>query len=384
MRVRGARADVLVAVAVTGVQIAAVLLAGRDQPERASLDVFGVGLLAVGGLVLAVRRRHPVVVLWVVVASTLAYSLTDYPAGGVVLALIVAFFTAQTRGHRVAGFGAIALLYVTFVWNGALMGTEPGPGLGEAVAIAAWMLVLVAVAEIVRVRRAYVGEVRERAREAERARAEEALRRQGEERLRIARELHDVLAHNISLMNVQASTALHLLDEHPQQARPALTAIKRASSEALGELRAVLDALRQVGEAPPRTPAPGLSGLGDLVSQAATAGLPVETVVEGVARPLPARVELAAFRICQEAVTNVIRHAGPASARVRLAYGEGELVVQIDDDGRGAASNGGGGGGNGLVGMRERAAALGGSVEAGPRAGGGFRVRARLPLEEAP
>jgi signal transduction histidine kinase len=345
--------------------------------------VFGAGLIAVGGLALAARRRHPVVVLWVVVASTLAYSLTDYPAGGVVLALIVAFFTAQTRGHRVAGLAAIALLYVTFVWNGALMG-EPGPSLVEAVAIAAWMLVLVAVAEIVRVRRAYVGEVRERAREAERARAEEARRRQGEERLRIARELHDVLAHNISLMNVQASTALHLLDEHPQQARPALTAIKRASSEALGELRAVLDALRQVGEAPPRTPAPGLSGLGELVSQAATAGLPVETIVEGVARPLPARVELAAFRICQEAVTNVIRHAGPASARVRLAYGEGELVVEVDDDGRGAASNGGGGGGNGLVGMRERAAALGGSVEAGPRAGGGFRVRARLPLEEAP
>jgi len=384
MRVRGARADVLLAVAVTGVQIAAVLLAGRDQPERTPLDVFGAGLLAAGGLVLAVRRRHPVVVLWVVVASTLAYSLTDFPAGGVVLPLIVAFFTAQTSGHRVAGFGAIALMYVTFVWNGALMGTEPGPSLVEAVAIAAWMLVLVAVAEIVRVRRAYVGEVRERAREAERARAEEALRRQGEERLRIARELHDVLAHNISLMNVQASTALHLLDERPQQARPALMAIKQASGEALGELRSVLDALRQAGEAPPRTPAPGLSGLGELVSQAATAGLPVETIVEGVARPLPARVELAAFRICQEAVTNVIRHAGPASAWVRLAYGEGELVVQVDDDGRGAASNGSGGGGNGLPGMRERAAALGGSVETGPRPGGGFRVRARLPLEQAP
>jgi signal transduction histidine kinase len=376
------RADVLLAVLVAAVQVAGTSAAAHGQSDRRALDAFGVALLAAGALALIARRQHPIAVLGVAFATTFGYQLLEYPGGPIWFALIVAFFTVQTSGHRVIGLVSIAVGYASLWWQPALLG-RPAPSAGEAVAFAAWMLALVAVAEVVRIRRAYAGEVRRRAQEAEHARDQEERRRRSEERLRIARELHDVLAHNISLINVQASTALHLLDEHPEHARPALTSIKRASSEALGELRSVLDALRQVDEAPARAPAPDLSRLGDLVTQAAAAGLRVDTVTEGTVKPVPAAVELAAFRICQEAVTNVIRHAGRARARLALTYGERELVVQIDDDGLGTSSNRSGGG-NGLPGMRERTAALGGSLEAGPRPGGGFRVRARLPLEAAP
>jgi signal transduction histidine kinase len=372
--------DVLLAVVLAAVQVAGTFGAARHQTDRRALDALAVTLLATSALSLVARRRHAVAVLGVAFVATFAYELLDYPGGPIWFALIVAFFTVQTTGHRLLGFVAIAVGYASAWWVPLILG-RPLPSARTAVAFAAWMLVLVAVAEVVRVRRAYLGEVRRRAEEAEHARVEEARRRQGEERLRIARDLHDVLAHNISLMHVQASTALHLLDDQPQHARPALTAIKQASGEALAELRSALDSLRQAGDAPARAPVPDLSRLSDLAAQAAAAGLEVETVVDGRARPLPATVELAAFRICQEAVTNVIRHAGPATARVRLVYGDRELVVEIDDDGRGAASNGGAGGGNGLPGMRERTAALGGSLEAGSRPGGGFRISARLPLE---
>ena len=376
--------DVLLAVAAAVVQVGGTYAAGLHQPERRSLDVLGVVLLVAGPVALVARRRHPVAVLGLAFATIFVYALADYPGGPVWFALIVAFFTAQLSGHRLVAVASIAVGYVVFGWLDAALGRGPAPSVGQAVGIGAWMLVVVAVAEIVRVRRAYVAEVRRGTEEAERTREEEARRRRGEERLRIARELHDVLAHNVSLMNVQATTALHLLDEHPQQARPALTAIKQASRDALGELRWVLNTLRQVDEAPARSPAPSLSRIEDLVSQAAAGGIAVETRVEGTARALPASVELAAFRICQEAVTNVVRHAGTASARISLSYGESELAVQIDDDGRGAASDIGARGGSGLAGMRDRATALGGSLDAGPRPGGGFRVRARLPLEQAP
>jgi signal transduction histidine kinase len=234
---------------------------------------------------------------------------------------------------------------------------------------------------------------------AEVTRAEEARRRAGEERMRIARELHDVLAHNISLINVQAGVALHLMDEQPGQSRTALQAIKQASNDALGELRSVLDVLRQGDEQPPRAPASGLAQLDSLVAGAAATGLEVRTRVEGAPRPLPAGTDLAAFRIVQESLTNVTRHAGPAaSATVLVRYGPDDLTVQVDDDGRGAAAGKGseaapgrrstdsdrqvrrsGRPGRGLLGMRERVAALGGELAAGPRPGGGFRMQARFP-----
>jgi signal transduction histidine kinase len=211
-------------------------------------------------------------------------------------------------------------------------------------------------------------------------RREELLRREGEERLRIAQELHDVLAHNISLISVQAGAGELLLDEGDERARAAFTAIKQASKDALRELRSVLDVLRSDVEAAPRGPAPTLAQVDELVERARAAGVEVEAHVEGTRRSLPAAVEVAAYRILQEAVTNVIRHAGPARATLRLVYGDNALVVQVEDNGRGAAAAASSGG-KGLMGMAERVAALGGSVESGPRPGGGFRVRGRLPLE---
>ena len=238
---------------------------------------------------------------------------------------------------------------------------------------------------------------RQRRQAAERTRAEEARRRAGEERMRIARELHDVLAHNISLINVQAGVALHLMDEQPGQSRTALVAIKQASNDALGELRSVLDVLRQGDEAEPRSPASGLAQLDSLVAGAAP---PAWRCAPGSrARPAPAAgTDLAAFRIVQESLTNVTRHAGlAASATVRIGYGADELVVEVTDDGRGRppararsrppaddqqtrpAGSPVGRPGRGLVGMRSRPA-LGGAQRP---ARGGFRVLARLPLDEA-
>ena len=214
-------------------------------------------------------------------------------------------------------------------------------------------------------------------------REEESRRRASEERLRIARELHDALGHHISLINVQAGVALHLMDERPEQARTALSAIKQASKEALTELRSVLDVLRQVDEQAPRTPTPTLARLEELISQSVAAGLDVRAETQGEVRPLPFGVDVAAYRIVQEALTNVARHAGPAAATVRIAYGERDVTVQVEDDGRGPPSHGSSGSGKGLLGMRERVATLGGELEAGPRPDGGFRVRARLPLEGA-
>jgi signal transduction histidine kinase len=207
----------------------------------------------------------------------------------------------------------------------------------------------------------------------------EARQRQiGEQRLGLAQELHDVLAHNISLINVQASVALHLLDEQPEQARPALANIKEASHHALGELRTALDVLRR-GDLAPRSPAPRLADLETLVEGVRASGLEVALVREGPTTALPAAAELAAYRIVQEALTNVTRHAGARQVTVRVIQRDG-LTVEVTDDGEGSdGAAPGNAPGNGITGMRERAAALGGSVEAGPRAGGGFRVVAHLP-----
>ncbi|WP_285537320.1 sensor histidine kinase [Streptomyces lavendulae] len=353
----------------------------QAQSGRMPLDVWARILLLLGPALLVVRHRYPVAVVYGVSAVTLVYLGAGYPYGPVFISLAVACFAAVISGHRGAAWGAVALL-----WTGRLLIGHwlyrwlPPPGDGPApwtqeLGVTAWVLAMLAVFELVRVRREQWS--RERS-----ERAAAARRRADEERLRIARELHDVLAHSISVINVQAGVGLALLDTDPEQARTALTTIKAASKEALGEVRQVLDTLRAPGAAP-RAPAPGLDRLPELLEQAAAAGLTVTAATEGRPRTLPPGADLAAFRILQEALTNVVRHSGSRTARIRLAWRPDGLELRVDDDGP-ATGDPADGSGNGLAGMRERAAALGGTIEAGPRPDGGFRVIARLPPTAAP
>jgi len=355
--------------------------AGRHQHVGRHPDAGAVALLLAIAASLPLRRRRPVQVLAWVWALTFVYLLANYPYGPVWLGLIVAYFTAVATGHRLAGAVAAVSGFLAFPWLSYVLGRGPAPTPGALSVVAAPLLVVFGVGESTRVRR-------QRVAEAVRIRSEESARRASEERLRIAQELHDVLAHNISLINVQAGVALHVNEQLPEHARTALTAIKQASREALGELRTVLDVLRQNGEgAAPRRPAPGLAQLQDLVEGAKVAGLETHVETEGEPVALPAPVDLAAYRIAQEALTNVIRHAGAANVWVRVLYGPQELGIRVEDDGSGPLAPQGsalGGGGNGIPGMRERAAALGGRLDTGPRAGGGFRVLARLPLGPPP
>lgn len=345
--------------------------------HREALDAFARVLLLAGPAFLLLRNRWPVVAVFGAAATALAYFAAGYPNGPVFLTVAVGAFAAVTSGHRRAAWWAVGGLWVGHLliahWLYADLpphGDKAAPWAQELV-IAAWVVAVLAASELVRVRR----EVWARER-IERAAAEK--RRADEERLRIARELHDVLAHSISVINVQAGVGLALLDTNPEQARTALTTIKAASKEALGEVRQVLDTLRTPGDAP-RAPAPGLDRLPELVEQAASAGLSVEVETDGDRTALPPGTDLAAFRIVQEALTNVVRHSGSRTARVRIGYAPGRLDLRIDDEGPATGSDAGGSG-NGLVGMRERAATLGGTIDAGPRPGGGFRVRAELPV----
>ncbi|MCG8967715.1 MULTISPECIES: sensor histidine kinase [Streptomyces] len=349
--------------------------AHAQEGERAPLDPFGRVLLLVTGLALLARQRHPVAVVFGTAATTLVYLGAGYPYGPVFLAVAVACFSAVVAGHRRAAWAAMAALWAGhallahWLYRWLPPSGDSAASWGQELVIATWVVAIVALAELARTRREqWAGERAER--------AQAAKRRADQERLRIARELHDVLAHSISVINVQAGVGLALLDSDPEQARTALTTIKDQSKEALGEVRQVLDTLRAPGDAP-RTPAPGLDRLPELVDQAASAGLTVE--VEGEPPRLPPGTDLAAFRIVQEALTNVVRHSGSRRARVHLARDGGTLRLRIDDDGPATGADAGGSG-NGLAGMRERAAALGGTIEAGPRPDGGFRVLASLPL----
>jgi signal transduction histidine kinase len=345
------------------------------QGHFRSLDALAVVLLVAGPVALLFRRRAPGVVLLAVMAVTLVYVVRNYPNGPVYLSLVVALFGAILAGRRALALVATGGCYVAFMWLPWLVGTKSAPSLGALLGVAAWLAVVFTAAEIVRVRR--TGAV-----DAWRTREEEARRRASEERLRIAQELHDVLAHNISLINVQAGVALHLMDEQPEQARSSLTAIRDASKDALGELRSVLEILRQSGESPPRSPTAGLADLRRLVAGAEATGLTVNVEMQSPLPSLPPGVDLAAYRIVQEALTNVTRHADARRATVRISNDDGVLTVAVTDDGRGELARAGtAGSGSGIVGMRERAVALGGDLDAGPAPGGGFAVKARLPTD---
>ncbi|NGO06174.1 sensor histidine kinase [Streptomyces sp. HC44] len=359
------------------VQVGSSFAAQEQEGVRESLGLFARALLLVGTLLLLWRHRYPVFVVFGVVASALVYFGAGYPYGPIFLTIALACFSAVVAGHRRAAWAALGTLWVAHLLEGHWLYQWLPPSddtvgdWGEDVSVAAWMVAIAAVSEVVRVRREQWDRDRAERRQA-------AQRRADEERLRIARELHDVLAHSISVINVQAGVGLALLDSDPDQARTALTTIKAASKEALGEVRQVLDTLRTPGDAP-RAPAPGLDRLPELVEQAASAGLTVGVETEGKRRALPPGADLAAFRIVQEALTNVVRHSGSRHARVLVGYEDDALKLRIDDDGPATGADAGGSG-NGLAGMRERAAALGGTIEAGPREDGGFRVLAVLPL----
>src|SRR5918998_1010058 len=377
------------------VQVGITLIAASHQPEARSMDALGVALLAAGPAALLLRRTQPVAALAGAFVPTMAYLLLDYGKGPMFLALITALINAVMRGHRRAAWATLGIGYVLSAWVEPWLNDRGSwPAWAEAVALAAWLLLLGVGTELAR-------SWLERSAERARARAEEARRLAGEERLRIARELHDVLAHNISLINVRAGVALHLVDERPEridadQVRPALAAIKDASRDAVGELRSVLALLRQSDrETPPLEPTAGLADLDALAERARGTGLDVR-VERQVAETagLPAGVDLAAFRVAQEALTNVLRHAQARRVTLRVRRTDDDVLeVQVDDDGVGAtaapgrAADGGrddsssrDGGGRGIAGNRQPAHAVGGTLEGGPRPGRGFRVRARFPL----
>jgi signal transduction histidine kinase len=372
------RRPLKLAVVLALIQVLGSMAAQRGQPEARPLDLLGYALLVIGPLAMELRLRWRVPALVGTMVATAAYFTLRYPHGPAFLAALFAVFGAVRAGHRVAVWVLTGLAYLTYVFAGRLVGgdlaqhfAQPGPA--RAVLVATWLAILLAVAETVRMQTAHFAEVG-------RTRTEQRRRQASEERLRIARELHDVLGHHLSLINVQASVGLHLMDERPEQARASLAAIKQASAEALREVRSVLAALRPDEESAPRAPTPGLADLPRLVADVTGAGLTVDVVTEGATRPLPAEVDRAALRLIQEALTNVRRHAGPgAAAVVTVTYGDDDLVVRIRDHGQGGPA----GDGAGLTGMSERVAALRGDFAAGPHDDGGFEVYARLPAMAA-
>jgi signal transduction histidine kinase len=353
-------------------QVVGTFGASDNQPERRAVDVLAIVLVLAGPIALAWRDRWPLVAVAVSAVAADVYIGLGYAYGPVFVSVVVALFAAVQSGRRRAAWYLAAAAYVGFVVAHLVdPRAEDGTEWVHLALVAGWLVVVLAVSEVVRSRHQHAADL-------ERAAEEERQRLVGEQRLRLAQELHDVLAHNISLINVQASVALHLLDDEPEQARPALATIKEASRDALHELRAALDILRR-GEEAPRAPEPRLTDLGALVEGVRAGGLDVRLENAGPDAPLPAEVELAAYRIVQEALTNVTRHARARSVTVRLTYEDG-VGVEVVDDGLGGGADAGNGPGNGIVGMRERAAALGGRVDAGPSPEGGFRVSAHLPV----
>ena len=285
----------------------------------------GSSCSVIGGAALLARRRYPRAVLAVVLATTLGAIALGADAAW--FALLVAFFTAVLRGQRVAAIASLVIGYGFSVWNAS----------GEFdLLLLAGLVTLLSVAELSRALNA-------RAAADRRGRAEATARRASEERLAIARDLHDVVAHSISVINVQANTALHLMDRQPERAREALTAIREVSGQALAELGTVLGALRDSGGRRRGSAAgavPGVARLDELAARARSAGFAVSVAAEGPVRPLPAGVDAAAYRIVQEALTNTVRHSAGRSASVLLRYGDEDLVIEVDDDGAGAGASG--------------------------------------------
>jgi signal transduction histidine kinase len=342
-----------------GIGLFLVLVAldeGRGDPSWVTLTA--IVLAVVQGVALRWRRRSPERATAVTLIAALGFQLLVAEVVVPIAPLFAVGSLAAERPPRMSlpALGALLALSATnFITT-----TVEDTTFTMAVSIGAWAL-----GEAARNRRAAI--------------EEEAQRALGEEQARIARELHDVIAHSVSMIVVQAAAADDVFDERPDQAREALRSIERAGRDAMRELRRLLSAVRPGLEEDLTGPQPGLERLDELAESLRAGGLEVAVRREGDPGPLPAGLDLSAYRIVQEALTNTLRHAHATRADVTLSYGPGALDVDVRDNGRAAPDNGIGG--HGLVGMRERAALLGGTLEAGPHPGGGYRVHAHLPLE---
>jgi len=329
------------------------------------------------GILLVFRRRIPLLLLALMLASALAEPLIGESGNGEFFGLfvLVAVYTAaaHTDSRRMWLAGAM-----TAVMASVVTVNDPEPlNIGGAIFFGLLFGVPWTVGRMVHDRRQREIALEERADALEREQEQRARAAVAEERQRIARELHDVVAHAISVIVVQARGGRRLLDTEPAEARGAFDTIEGTGQQALGEMRRLLGLLRESEDQLALAPQPSLVRIDDLVEQVRDAGLPVELAIEGEPTELPPGIDLSAYRIVQEALTNALKHAGPATARVTLRYGEDSLELEIADDGSGSAA--GNGGGHGLVGIKERVAMLGGEVEAGGRLAGGYTVRARLP-----
>jgi signal transduction histidine kinase len=351
--------------------VAAILLAGglSSQHSPSDLDPLGYALLTASGLALAARRRAPVTVLAVTGLCALGYQAIgfDVPAAAFVFAVYAAF----RAGHRMITVAASVTLLAALPLAALASLHDTGEAFAQARGALeiAWLIAAGAAWEALR-------QAERRADEAERSREETARRRADEERLHIARELHDSLTHQISVIKVQSEAAVHVALKRGEEVPAALLAIREAGREAARELRATLQALREDDHSPLQ----GLDHVPELVERARMSGLNATLTIEGQRQDVPAAVDRTVYRIVQESLTNIARHAAAATAAVRIDYRPGALVVQVDDDGKatpGTAPLPG----VGLLGMRERVTALGGGLQAAPRREGGFSVHAELPMD---
>lgn len=363
-------------------------LPGAEPPDQ---DKVGVALMGVSCLVLLKHRTHPrtalvATAICTIVAVALGYLLTPLLLAPIMAALYWLATLTDRKTSRAYGLTTIAVMTLAAVFADSmghlsLVLRTIGPVF--------WLLLPLALGRATRIRRAYLKSVQARAEHAERTREEEARLRVTEERMRIARDLHDVVAHHLALANAQAGTAAHLTRTDPEQAHRILTDLTATTSSALRELKSTVGVLRRPDDPEaPLAPTPGLDQLPDLMAACESAGLTVSVTTEGAPGHLDPGVDLTAYRIVQEALTNVSKHAAVDAARIRLAYAETHLTITVTDDGgdapprRACASESGRG--FGLIGMRERAQSVGGSLSAGRRPEGGFEVTTDLPLRPRP
>ncbi|WP_225657630.1 sensor histidine kinase [Streptomyces pseudogriseolus] len=368
--------------------------ATTEESRGTELPALTVPVVLLLSLVVALRRRMPERMLVLALGVGLAQLALDVATGPADFALLVIVYTVAAVGARWASRVALAA-GLCAAPLGQLRWPSPHSSTLENVALSIILAVPFALAWVlgdsIRTRRAYFAQLEERAARLEKEREAQAKVAVAAERARIARELHDVVAHNVSVMVVQADGAAYVLDAAPDQAKKALETISGTGRQALAEMRRLLGVLRtgEHQEAGEYVPQPGLQQIEDLVEQCRESGLPVDFKVEGTSRELPRGVELTAYRIVQEALTNTRKHGGPnAGASVRLVYFDDGLGLLVEDDGKGAPhelyeEGGFDGQGHGLIGMRERVGMVGGTLDAGPRPGGGFRISALLPLKPA-